>query len=80
MNLSIGHVLAAGMEMGPCMAELCIRLLRRATAAGQVWLNTAASRVSRPVFEMLGMQVVEREDAARHGILFERFRMSKLLV
>ncbi len=45
----------------------------------QVCLDTTASRISRPVFQSLGMQVVEREHPIRNGIPFERFRMAKLL-
>lgn len=52
----------------------------RAVELGQVTLDTAASRVSRPLFEKLGMRVIEREEVVRHGIVFERFRMAKLLV
>lgn len=50
-----------------------------AIESGQIYLDTAASRVSRPLFEKQGLRVVEREEPVRRGIRFERFRMARLL-
>lgn len=47
--------------------------------AAVVILTVEASRVSLPFFAKVGFQVVEEESSERHGVVFERFRMSKLL-
>ncbi|HRE81552.1 MAG TPA: GNAT family N-acetyltransferase [Opitutaceae bacterium] len=42
-------------------------------------LTTDASRISCPFFEKQGFVVREREYVPRHGVVFERFKMQKLL-
>lgn len=48
-----------------------------AFAQGVTELSTTASRISRPLFEKLGYEVVEVEKSVRAGVEFERFKMAK---
>lgn len=43
----------------------------------QIWVE--ASHCSRPLLEKFGFQVVATEHPVRHGVVFERFRMEKIL-
>ncbi len=53
------------------------QLEAHAFAAGVNTLSTCASRISRPLFEKLGYEVVQIEKPVRDGIEFERFKMVK---
>lgn len=50
-----------------------------ARQSGAAALTTAASRVSRPFFEKMGVAVVEPEHVTWGGLTFERFVMRKAL-
>jgi len=55
------------------------RLEEEARKAGAVILTVEASRVSLPFFLKAGFQVVGEESSGRHGVVFERLQMAKLL-
>lgn len=59
---------------------ICSRLEQNAAAAGQRLLRTEASRIARPFFERRGYTLVEAEYPQYGGVVFERFRMLKVLV
>ena len=60
-------------------SQLYVALEAQAVAKGVSEIHTEASRISRPFFEKHGYSVVEIERVVRHGVEFERFRMSKKL-
>ncbi len=51
-----------------------------ALAAGALWIQTEASRVSRLFFEKFEYKVDARESVERYGEVLERFRMLRLLI
>jgi putative acetyltransferase len=63
----IGRTIAAALE-------------ERACQAGCALIHTTATRLSRPLFESRGWVLDEVERSPHRGVVFERYRMSKLLL
>jgi putative acetyltransferase len=62
-----------------CATEIYQRLEAEAIAHQVDILHTEASRIAKHFFLKMGFHTVEVELVVRHGVEFERFRMSKTL-
>jgi putative acetyltransferase len=59
------------------MSRLYRLLEADALHAGIERLHTEASFIGRPFFERMGFEIVELEQVERHGVIFDRYRMTK---
>jgi putative acetyltransferase len=62
-----------------CATQIYQTLEAESLAQNMTRLHTEASHLSRPFFLKMGFSVVEPEIVERQGVLFERFKMEKLL-
>jgi len=62
-----------------CASQIYGRLEELAIKAGNHWITTEASHISRPFFESHGFRALEKETVERGGVSLERFRMEKSL-